>query len=179
MLQSERRKCFFFPLSLSLEFAFTCNLTAAFSRNSLLAPSGQRVRGDGWVWWDGVSVPSVIISWVSRLLIFISQSGLSIKSLKAQGFFTSPTHEAETLRLQIRAGQQLALSLQPPVAVRLAPERSREEKTDHVGQVHCLSQVGFWYEKNPKRSQFSLLSQRSAWIGSNRALGLLKNKTVF
>lgn len=22
-----------------------------FSCNSLLAPSGQRVRGDGWVWW--------------------------------------------------------------------------------------------------------------------------------
>lgn len=46
-----------FPLSLSLEFAFTCALTAAFSRNSLPATSGQRVRGDGWVWWGWCPCP--------------------------------------------------------------------------------------------------------------------------
>jgi len=44
---SQKEEMLLFPPSLSLEFAFTCTLTAAFSRNSLLVPSGQRVRGDG------------------------------------------------------------------------------------------------------------------------------------
>lgn len=51
-----KKEMLFFP-SLSLEFAFKCTLTAAFSRNSLLAPSGQRVRGDGWVWWGWCPCP--------------------------------------------------------------------------------------------------------------------------
>lgn len=56
LLQSERRKCFF-SLSPSLVFAFTCTLTAAFSCDSLLAPLGQRVRGDWWVRWEWSPCP--------------------------------------------------------------------------------------------------------------------------
>lgn len=37
--------------------------TAAFSCDSLLAPSGQRVRGDGWVWWGWRPCPLCYHIW--------------------------------------------------------------------------------------------------------------------
>lgn len=33
----------------------------------------------------------------------------------------------------------------------------QRRKTDHVGQVHCLSQVGFWYEKKNKNWKITIL----------------------
>lgn len=73
-----------------------------------LVTACQRPQGRGWgetagFGEDRVPVPSVIKSWVSRLLI--SQWGLSIKSLKAHASFTSPTVHTKLKHRDCRLAQ--------------------------------------------------------------------------